>query len=29
MIEFEVSKIIIDEKSQEQVVVLKEKEGDK
>ena len=27
MLEFEVSKIIIDEKSQEQVIVLKEKEG--
>ena len=27
MVEFEVSKIIIDEKSQEQVIVLKEKEG--
>lgn len=27
MVEFEVSKIIIDEKSQEQVVVLKEREG--
>jgi len=29
MIEFEVSKIIIDEKSQEQVIVLKEKKGSK
>ncbi|MBN2121048.1 MAG: bifunctional nuclease family protein [Candidatus Omnitrophica bacterium] len=29
MIEFEISKIIIDEKSQEQVIVLKEKEGSK
>ena len=29
MIEFEISKIIIDEKSQEQVIVLKEKDGSK
>lgn len=29
MVEFEVSKIIIDEKSQEQVIVLKEKKGSK
>ena len=29
MIEFEISKIIIDEKSQEQVIVLKEKAGSK
>ena len=29
MLEFEISKIIIDEKSQEQVIVLKEKDGSK